>query len=254
MASRAYAGSADTSRVRRVAALSDVHGNVFALRATLADVRAARADTVVFCGDLAWGTFPREALELLRDPGLPALYVRGNADREVAAPEGESWEAEVSRWCAAQLDDEHRAFLAAQPETVTLDVERLGKVLFCHGSPRGDEEKLTFLTPEARLREAVGGVTANVVVCGHTHMQFDRSCGGVRVVNAGSVGMPYEGTAGAYWCLLDSTGVTLRRTEYDFAAAADAIRGSGCPYAAEFAQDLLTPPGREETAALFEGS
>lgn len=203
---------------------------------------------------MAWGTFPREAVALVRDPGLPALYVRGNADREVAAPAGDGWEAEVARWCAAQLDDEHRSFLAGQAETVTVDVEGLGEVLFCHGSPRGDEERLTFLTPEERLSDAVAGVTAHVVVCGHTHMQFDRTCGGVRVVNAGSVGMPYEGSPGAYWCLLDSTGVTLRRTEYDFAAAAEAIRCSGCPYAAEFAQDVLTPPGREQTAAQFEGA
>ncbi len=208
----------------------------------------------MFGGDLAWGAFPRETLGRVLDPGLPALYVRGNADREVAHPAGDDWEAEVTRWCAAQLDETHLRFLDAQPETVSVEVEGLGEVLVCHGSPRSDEEKLTFLTPDERLRQALAGVTARLVVCGHTHMQFDRTCGDVRVVNAGSVGMPYEGRSGAYWCTLDASGVRLWRTEYDFAAAARAIRGSGCPYATEFAQDLLTPPGREETAALFEGS
>jgi predicted phosphodiesterase len=208
----------------------------------------------VFCGDLAWGTFPSEAVDRVRDPGLPALYVRGNTDREVASPAWDGWEAEVTRWCASQLDDEQRAFLIGQAETATVDVEGLGEVLFCHGSPRGDEERLTFLTPDERLRDAIADVTAQVVVCGHTHMQFDRLCGDVRVVNAGSIGMPYEGTPGAYWCMLDSSGVTLRRSEYDFEAAAKAIERSGCPYAGEFAKEVLAPRGREETAAQFEGS
>ncbi len=208
----------------------------------------------MFGGDLAWGPFPRETVDRALDPGLPALYVRGNGDREMAAAtQGDDWTDHVSRWCGAQLDDRRRGFLGIQPETVTVEVEGLGDVLFCHGSPRSDEESLTFLTSEERLRDAVAGVEAAVVVCGHTHMQFDRSAGGPRVVNAGSVGMPYEGAPGAYWCLLDEGGVALRRTGYDFAAAAAAVEASGCPYAGEMAKDVLAPPGREETAARFEG-
>lgn len=183
------------------------------------------------------------------DPGRPALYVRGNADREMAAITETD---EITRWCRARLDAEQLEFLGNQPESVAPEIEGLGDVLFCHGSPRSDEESLTFLTPEARLREAVADVAAAVLVCGHTHMQFDRTAASVRVVNAGSVGMPYEGRAGAYWCLLDATGASLRRTEYDVAEAAAEVRRSGCPYAAELAKDLLTPPGREETAREFE--
>ena len=251
--SPAYAESPDLTRARRVAALYDLHGNRFALDAVLADARAEGVDLVVFGGDLVWGSFPRETLERALDPGLPALYVRGNADREVAAPEWSEGEGEISCWCAERLDTAHLEFLAGQSETVTVEVEGLGEVLLCHGSPRGDEERLTFLTPEDRLRDAVGGVTAGTVVCGHTHMQFDRTCGAVRVVNAGSVGMPFEGRSGAYWCVLDASGVSLRRTEYDFAGAAAAIESSGCPYAADLAKDVLAPPGRDETAAEFEG-
>jgi predicted phosphodiesterase len=243
-------------RARRVAALYDLHGNVFALDAVLAEARSEDVDLVVFGGDLAWGPFPRQTVERALEPGLPALYVRGNGDRETAAPgdDPDDWVAEIARWCSARLDEEQRAFLGGQPEGVTVEVEGLGRVLFCHGSPRGDEESLTFLTPEDRLRGAVEGAGAPFVVCGHTHMQFDRVAGGTRVVNAGSVGMPYEGRPGAYWCLLDADGVSLRRTEYDVAAAAAAIETSGCPYAGEMARDALAPPGREETAAQFEAT
>lgn len=238
----------------RVAALYDVHGNVAALEAVLAEVRAEGADLVVFGGDLAWGPFPRAAVERATSPGLPALYVRGNADRSVARPGDETpeWVAEVTEWCSARLDEEHRAFLLGQAESVTVAVEGLGDVLFCHGSPRGDEESLTFLTPEARLHEAVAGVGERVVLCGHTHMQFDRRAGDVRVVNAGSVGMPYEGAPGAYWAMLGET-ISLRRTDYDFAAAARAVAASGCPYAEDFATGVTAPPGREEVARQFEG-
>ncbi|HEX2056832.1 MAG TPA: metallophosphoesterase family protein [Actinomycetota bacterium] len=237
----------------RVAALYDLHGNAAALEAVLAEARAEGCELLVFGGDVAWGPFPRETLQRVMEPGLPALYVRGNADREVAAPPDDGdWEGEIARWCAAKLDDRQRTFLADQPESATVTVDGLGDVLFCHGSPRSDEEPLTFLTPEKRLRETVADVHAGVVVCGHTHMQFDRTAGATRIVCAGSIGMPYEGRPGAYWCLLDGSGVSLRRTGYDFEGAARAIERSGCPYASEMATNLRTPPGREETARQFE--
>lgn len=240
-------------RARRVAALYDLHGNVFALEAVLEEARTEDVDLVVFGGDLAWGPFPKQTVERALEPGLPAVYVRGNGDRETASPgdEVDEW-AEFTRWCSAQLDEAQRAFLGGQPETVTVEVEGLGPVLFCHGSPRSDEESLTVLTTDERLRAAVEGAGAPLVVCGHTHMQFDRDAGETRVVNAGSVGMPYEGTPGAFWCLLDGAGASLRRTEYDFAAAAAAIETSGCPNPDEVVEVLLAPPGREETAKQFE--
>lgn len=237
---------------RRVAALYDVHGNVAALQEVLDEVRE-EADLVVFGGDLAWGPFPREAVELAMEPGLPALYVRGNADREVAdPPPGSDWVAEMTQWCHAQLDERQRTFLADQNESVPVTIAGLGDVLFCHGSPRSDEESLTVLTPAARLEDALAGVAAPTVVCGHTHMQFDRAAGDTRIVNAGSVGMPYEGAPGAYWVLL-SESVSLRRTAYDYEAASAAVAACGCPYAEEMAADVLAPPEREATARQFEG-
>lgn len=240
----------------RVAALYDVHGNVFALEAALSTARSEGADLVVFGGDLAWGPFPKAAVERVMDPGLPALYVRGNADRSVAGAAGaeEGWVAEVTTWCTAQLDAHHHGFLLGQAEAVTVDVEGLGTVLFCHGSPRDDEEVLTSLTSEERLAAALEDVAADVIVCGHTHVQLDRTSRSKRVVNAGSVGMPYEGRPGAYWCLLHSGGIELRRTDYDFAAAAAAVESSGCPYAADFAQDVASPPGPDGVIARFEAA
>jgi diadenosine tetraphosphatase ApaH/serine/threonine PP2A family protein phosphatase len=125
--------------------------------------------------------------------------------------------------------------------TVELDVEGIGRTLFCHGSPRSDEEAITAVTPEDRLQRLLAGVEARIVVCGHTHVQFDRRVGELRVVNAGSVGMPYEGRAGAYW-LLHGSGVDLRRTGYDLGAAIERLRAGGWPGVEEFLQHSFLEP------------
>jgi diadenosine tetraphosphatase ApaH/serine/threonine PP2A family protein phosphatase len=133
-----------------------------------------------------------------------------------------------------------------------LEVERLGRILVCHGSPRTDMEILTERTPTPRLREAVAEVEQEVVICGHTHMQFDRTAGGRRVVNPGSVGLPYEGRPGAYWAILGPD-VAFKRTEYDVESAADLIRGSGYPNVEEFiAEYIVGSHDREEAMEFFE--
>jgi predicted phosphodiesterase len=140
--------------------------------------------------------------------------------------------------------------MEAWPKTITVGVPGLGTVLFCHGTPRNENEAFTRLTPEDRLRPIFEGAAADVIVCGHTHMQFDRMVGGRRVVNAGSVGMPF-GKPGAYWLLLGS-GVQLRRTPYDLAKAADRIRETDYPGAAEFAaKNVLEPPTEGAMLEVF---
>lgn len=152
---------------------------------------------------------------------------------------------------ATQLERPHRDFLAQLPAHVILSVAGLGDVLFCHGSPRSDEEILTQATPEERVRAALYGVVQPVVVCGHTHMQYDRQVGAVRLVNTGIVGMPY-GALGAY-CVLLGPGVALQHTAYDLEAAAERIRASGHPRADAFAdQNVLAPPTAAEAIAVFE--
>jgi putative phosphoesterase len=222
----------------RVAALYDVHGNLPALEAVLDEVRLAAVDAVVSGGDVVWGPQPGECLRLLRDAG--AVFVRGNCERLVAAPEGDADE-----WCAERLTVEERSFVAGLPLG-----ERLGGALFCHATPRSDEEIVTRLSPEQRLREAFGGAGAPLVVCGHTHQQFDRRAGGVRVVNAGSVGLPYDREPGAYW-VLAADDVELRRTAYDVERAAAATESSGFPEAQLF-NVLREPPDPDQVAALFE--
>ncbi len=241
---------------RRVAALYDIHGNLPALQAVLEEVGRLDVDVIAFGGDLVWGPLPKETITRITQLQERCVFIRGNADREVAERHDEAhglepWVAEVNLWCATQITAEQRGFLSRMQETADIDVDGLGPTLFCHGSPRSDEEVITTATSEEHVREMVAAVEQPVVVCGHTHMQFDRAAAGKRVVNAGSVGMPYEGQSGAYWALLGPD-VELKRTLYDFQDAAALVGASGCPYAADFARDILQPPTRKEAITLFE--
>jgi predicted phosphodiesterase len=233
----------------RVAALYDVHANLPAVEAVLAEVDV---DSILVGGDAVLGPMPRETLRLLRDRG--ATFIRGNCDREVATPgEGEELWTRRARWAHEQLDDEELAFLRDLRHPLPMEIDGLGEVLFCHGSPRSDEEILTAITPPKRLDPILDGVTQNLVVCGHTHAQFDRLVGDRRLVNAGSVGMAYEGEPGiAAWAILGPT-VELRRTAYDVEAAAVLVRETGFPGADELVNEaLLHPPSAEEVTAHFE--
>jgi putative phosphoesterase len=219
----------------RVAALYDVHGNLPALEAVLADPRCSDVDAVVCGGDLCAGPMPLEVLRLMREHG--ALFVRGNADRQLTG-----WPAD--RLAEVQLD-----LLRSWPTVLTIDVDGIGPVAFCHGSPRSDEEILTRMTPESEVEQACGDDA--VVVCGHTHVQFDRVAGHTRLVNAGSVGMPYEGRTAAFWAIL-GPGVELVETAYDIEEAVAAIRMTGYPGADELVETLLTPHTPEEATEVLE--
>jgi diadenosine tetraphosphatase ApaH/serine/threonine PP2A family protein phosphatase len=237
----------------RVAAVYDVHGNLPALTAVLAEVDAFGVDAIVVGGDVASGPMPVETIDALRARG--ARFVRGNADRVLdvqGASDREAW-VRARRWVAARLGEERLAFLAALPLDLTLELDGLGSVRFCHGAPGSDELTITRLTPDDRLRGLLEGVTERVVVCGHTHVQFDRIVDGIRVVNAGSVGAPYEAEPGAYWALL-AADIELRRTAYDVEAAAAAIAAGGYPRAAEAVTYLTADPERpERLSARIEG-
>jgi predicted phosphodiesterase len=218
----------------RVAALYDIHGNVPALEAVLADVERAGVDLIVWGGDVAAGPMPVETLARMRELG--GRCVSGNADRQMvedfdADREPSDSDDEMMRtmlWSVAQVDRADRDYLAAFEPTVSLDIDGLGPVLFCHGSPRSDDERITRATPPERLAPMLEDVAERVVVCGHTHQQFDLRAGEHRVLNAGSVGMPYEGQAAAFWLLLGPD-VELRRTDYDVPAAVEAMRATGMP-------------------------
>src|SRR5205807_7230467 len=243
--------------VMRVAAIYDIHRNRPALGAVLQDIRQAGVNHVVVGGGVILGPMPRETLTCLLDLDIPVQFIQGNCDREVLAQMAGTETGtvpeqfrEVVRWVAQQLHPEYERLLANWPKTLRVEIRGLGEVLFCHATPRSDTEVFTRLTPEDRLLPVFEGLNAPVVVCGHTHMQFDRTIGRVRVVNAGSVGMPF-GEPGAYWLLLGPD-VQLRHTPYDLAKAAERIRDTKYPQAQDFAaRNVLQSPSEGETLEAF---
>jgi predicted phosphodiesterase len=213
--------------IESAAVLSDVHGVLPVLEAVLAEVDVQHADLVVVTGDLASGPQPVEVLQTLVGLGERAVLVRGNADRElVALARGESVEVpdEISQWAAAQLRDADVALLAGLPHSVVIDIDGFGPTVFCHGSPRRDDEVLLVDTRLERWAEAFADLPAeySTVVCGHTHMPFVRLVNRRLVINSGSVGMPY-GRPGGSWALLRSGQVTLRHTPVDLDRAVATI-------------------------------
>jgi putative phosphoesterase len=244
----------------RVAAIYDIHANLPALEAVLQDIRRAQVELIVVGGDVFPGPMPNETIECLLALDIPVRFIRGNGDREVLAQMAgtetewyravpEQWREPV-RWTAQQLRPEHAPLLNGWPETLRIQIPRLGEVLFCHATPRNDTEIFTRLTPEERLLRIFVGISAPLVVCGHTHMQFDRMIGKIQVVNAGSVGMPF-GEPGAYW-LLVGPDVEFRRTSYDLGRTAERIRNTKYPQAENFAaRSVLRPPSETETLEGF---
>jgi predicted phosphodiesterase len=252
----------------RVAALYDIHGNLPALEAVLEDIRQAAVDQIVVGGDVVPGPMPRETLRRLLDLDLPTYFIYGNGELAILAQMAGArtgsvtyWGTtsgarppesilEIYRWTAAQLQPEFEPVLARWPKTLQLEIDGLGQVLFCHGTPRSETEGFTRVTAEDRLLPLIEPLQVSMLVCGHTHMQFDRTVGRTRVVNAGSVGAPF-GEPGAYWLLLGRD-IQLRRTLYDFTQAAERIRGTEYPQTEDFAvQSVLTPPSEEKMIEVF---
>jgi putative phosphoesterase len=241
----------------RVAAIYDIHGNLPALEAVLQEIGQAEVDHIVVGGDVVPGPMSREMLTCLLDLDVPVQFIQGNCEVAVLAemagtdPGALPEQArEAMRWAAHQLHPEYERLLAGWPKTLRLEIPELGEVLFCHGTPRNENECFTRLTPEDRLLPVFGGLNVPVVICGHTHMQFDRTIGRTRVVNAGSVGMPF-GEPGAYWLLLGPK-VQLRHTPYDLTKAAERIRGTNYPQAQDFAaRYVLQPPSEGQMLEVF---
>jgi len=218
----------------RVAALYDVHGFRPGLEAVLAEVEQERVDAIVFGGDLFLGPQPAEAAALVRS--VEASFVRGNCDRE------------PDEWERSRLSAEDVAFLQGLPESVELDA-----VLYCHATPRSDEEIVTPATSDEDLAEILRGVEQQAVIAGHTHMQQDRQIGTVRFVNAGSVGLPYEGELAAFWALVDDGEIELRKTSLEVDRVAAAFRRSDWPRAEELLREnVLASVTREQATAQIE--
>ena len=237
----------------RVLALYDIHGNVDALEAVLADPRAAGPDVVLVGGDAVPGPFAAATLDRLERLDVPVRFIRGNGERETAEAAGgaeaapDDLAARTAALSAAELGAERARRLAEAPLTVVLD-----GVLFCHASPRRDDEMLTRLSPPERWAAALAEAGAPVVVGGHTHQQDDRRVGAVRFLNAGSVGLPYEGDGAARWLWLDDGRPELRRTAYDAAAAGARMLRAGWPDARSIEGALTDPVEPIVVTRIFE--
>ena len=252
----------------RIAALYDIHSNLPALEAVLDEVRVAAVDQIVVGGDVVPGPMPREALALLLGLKIPVQFIYGNGELAVLAQIGVAdadavtyWgtttdeplpepHRSILRWTAEQIHPQYDEVLKSWPKTCRIKVAGSGDVLFCHGTPRSETEIFTSLTPEDLLVPVFEGLGVDLVVCGHTHMQFDRTIAGIRVVNAGSVGMPF-GSPGADWALIGPD-VCLQHTSFELEKAAVRIRETKYPQADDFAaQYVLQPPSEAEMLRAF---
>ncbi len=240
--------------VMRIAVLADIHANLPALRAVLdqIDRLEPQIDGIVVAGDVVGGPLVRESLELLAARSEPRWWISGNGEREAVAafdgePVADDAPGRAAAWSAAALDRRWRDELAGWPISVEVD-----DVVFCHGSPRRDDEVITRATPEPALLEALGDAAGRLVVGGHTHQQFVRLQGDRPVyANAGSVGMPYEGWPGAFWMIVDNGRPEPRETAYDTQAAARELRASGYPDVEDHLNHALLAPLHAEWVTAF---
>jgi putative phosphoesterase len=223
----------------RIALISDLHANLVALDAVLADAAAAGAERVICLGDVvSLGPDPRETLARLRDAGIPC--VQGNHD---PLPPNPPCLAELEAWCEARLTPEEREWLRALPSRLEVPLDPTTTLLCVHGSPRSYDEQVLAETSDAALDAMLDGHPAAVTVCGHTHVQLLRRVRDRLVVNVGSVGMPFvEAYHGhgepqvlpwAEYAIVafegGRLGVDLRRVPFDFQAFAERVRASGMP-------------------------
>ena len=227
----------------RIAVIADVHGNLPALQAAWREIEAAEPELVVSRGDLTYGSLPRETIDFVRALPVPFRFVRGNAERALLemADGDTDGRRERELWMLEQHTGDDIAFLRTFEPTVTVDGVR-----FAHGSPQHDEDIVTPITPWARLAPMLAGVDERTVVTAHIHVQFDRTVEGVRSINPGSVGLPYEGRPGAFWALFEDGDVSLRRTEYDVGDTFARYRATSDPMREEMIELLEQPMARDE--------
>jgi putative phosphoesterase len=238
----------------KILALYDIHGNPDALDAVLADPRATGPDVVVIGGDAVPGPEARATLDRLQAISLPIRWVRGNGEREVADAAGvdsmaDDLAARTAAITARELGQPRSRALGALPLTVELD-----GVLFCHASPRRDDEMLTRLSTAQRWSDALRGAGAGLIVAGHTHQQDDRIVAATRFVNAGSVGLPYEGDGAARWLWIDDGVPELRNTAYDAATAGTRFLAAGWPDEQSVRAALIDGVEPTVITRIFEGA
>ncbi len=231
----------DAGSVSRLAVIGDVHGNAVAFAAVLEELARDPSDVVVINGDLSWGPEPEETFALA-DAQVNALVVRGNAESALIRRTADS---DTATWMLEHHSAERLAQIDSFAGAVAIEVDGLGRVFVCHGSPRGDQELVTPGTPDERMGALLEGTKLDVLVTAHVHLQFDRRVLGITSMNAGSVGLQYGGTPAAYWAEIGPE-IRLRRTAYEVDEAVSRARASGIPTAERIVDTLLNPPSTEE--------
>lgn len=239
----------------RVAVLSDIHGNLPALEAVLQQVTAEGFDLIVSGGDVVSGPMPGDSLDRLAGCGIDVRWVMGNADRGAI----NAFDARAA--CTQPLDDVHPIDLFAAARLTQAQrnllgmftpTVALGTTLICHGSPHSYDDVVTLRTTAARLEPLIEGTEATLIIGGHVHHQFTTTVGETTWVNAGSVGMPYEGSPGAYWLAIDEDGPRHRRTEYDLSDAMVRIASTAYPAYDELSRILRGDVTAADAASAFE--
>ncbi|MEM8861695.1 MAG: metallophosphoesterase family protein [Chloroflexota bacterium] len=241
----------------KIATLYDIHGNLPALEAVLAEIEKENVDAIVVGGDAIAGPMPNEVLDRLQTIQTPVHFILGNGESEVLhylagepivalTPAGE----EGAKVVGDQLTEANKAFVRGWAFSVKFKSPHFGDILFCHATPHNNTHVFTKNSDPAKIDAVFDGVMADLVVCGHTHMQYDMAPAGKRVVNSGSVGLPF-GEPGAHWLLIDET-VEFKNTEFDREAAAETIRQSGSPDAEMFiSRAILSTPSESDVTAVF---
>ncbi|HZJ08378.1 MAG TPA: metallophosphoesterase family protein [Trueperaceae bacterium] len=235
-----------------IALIADVHGNLPALEAVLADMLRFDVDEVLSLGDLA-NLGPRPSASLKRIQALEPLTIMGNTDAylleprtaaDVTAPnDATQMFLDIERWSAERLDDVDREFVRSFAPNLSLERDGLQVVAY-HGSPRSYDDPLRPLTPDETLDDWFAGYPARLYLGGHTHEQFVRRYRDAIVANPGSVGMSFvkafsaddsRNLPVAEYALLQVIGgepnLYLRRVPYDINAYRNAVMESGMPHA-----------------------
>ena len=231
----------------RIAIISDIHGNLPALEAVVADVKKQHPDQLYCLGDLVgYGASPNEVTERIRAEGMPTII--GNYDDGVGFDRDEcgcAYRDPVDQelgdrslaWTKAHTTDGNKEFLRTLLHELRFQAD--GKrVLLVHGSPRKMNEYLFEDRALSSFQRLAASSNADLIAFGHTHKPYQKDVDGVRFINAGSVGKPKDLDWRACWVLIDGGTPTFHRVEYDVAKAAAAIRATGLPH--EFALDIET--------------
>jgi putative phosphoesterase len=231
----------------RVAIFSDIHSNLPALEAVLADIEAAGVDERYALGDLVgYAPWPNEVLERLREEAFPIVmgnyddgtgFERDDCGCAYPNPTEKALGDESFAWTKAHTSVENKDWLRSLRPQIRFEAD--GKrYLLVHGSPRRINEYLYEDKPDETFARIATGADADVIVCGHTHRAYDKTVGRARFVNVGSAGKPKDGDPRACWALLDTAAETVefRRVPYDVEGTARAVEASDLP--SEFANQL----------------